>query len=280
MIAIIQRFQTIHRRNALVTFGLFAYLTAVFLSSIWILHNGPTNSIANLSIETATVSELRELGKPFGITYGNPNVGFSHQLDSRTIGTTFFISGIFSAIFLMGLEYKDSLPHSPSEILSLVYVLTMDLLYVVLFMSLLILVPEVNYINLTGDTVPIEMAMNNLSLSFWYLLFIHVVIISSIVAIWTRPIVPPPKYSWQTPDLELVQFNLENWKHYSTWIVTLYGGTLITIAAIYTVEVRSAGTPFFTHASILLGGGLFMILLFLMFKMWECERILKAPNHL
>lgn len=276
MIPNVKRSVPIEPINILSSLAVLIYVFLVFFTTIWILHESPMSAIPDMTVANATFEDLRRVGKAFGFTYGDENTPFLNQINIRLVFTNLIISAIFSLFFLILSSISSVIEKEVKWWMSVISGGLTAFLYLLLFFLLLVALPNFNYTTLSGNTIPVEKGILKSSLTFVLLILAQSGVVAVIGATWSRPIVPSnAQWNWDVyNNPRAIHLNLENWNQYTSWIITTFGGSLVTVTAVYIIRSRGSESTFLLHAAILFGGGLSIILLFIIYKMICLEGIL------
>lgn len=264
---------------------IFAFLFPVFMwivmsQSLVMVHNSPLNryggfSSLNSGNYTNSTAQLHNISNGtdanFGLTYGEPNVTIFKQVADLPVLTGFFDIGlilfiIFYSLFMIGLVLlaEGQQEKSTSKFI------TKTLVGVLIFFCLSILLyhidKDIAYITAANELVGVIPNLLEITPVFHMMIIFQGAILSSIVAIWTTPILPKNPY-----DQEVISLHIGNWKQYGSWIATLLGGIFLTTAIIFITDLSPVGKYFLRHVLVLFGGGLLLDIMFIVHKIAKLE---------
>lgn len=277
---------TIYKITASIVFSI--YLLLVLSTTTMIVHNSPLNRVVNSSDSHPfhnAIPKLQDAGSYPGLTFGEVQTPIHEQVravPALVIFTNEFILFTLSFSVLLIIAFRIFKFFQPQLTERKRVLLFFVMIFGFLGMVLLFLdfVPQVAYITKDWRRKSVLWAAMNWKIHplFVILLMIQSIIISTLLFIWTRTIVPVEFKSNRT-ELQKKIVHIENWKQYGTWIVTIFGSIALTAILVFVQNVSSFGGLLIRHIVILLGGVVVLGLMFVILKIHRLESELMNGNE-
>lgn len=287
LMGIWHQLQSLRAKRHLLAFTIIyaIFVWIVISQSLVMVHNSPLNKYGDFSDlkkssgsnATAKLQNFSNTSNAeFGLTYGEPTAPIFDQIAKPPLVGDFIpgflslpiIVSVLLYLVLIGVVIwliHSRITHSPTQFTTIV--LAGTILFFLHISLLFQLDSMIQYISSSNEPMAVFSARSNIPDIFYLLIFLQGVIISSLAAVWTRPLLPNEPHN-----AKFIQLHTENWRKYGSWIATLFGGVFLTTAIVFITDLSSVGRHFLRHALVLFGGGLVLHLGFITYKITKLEQ--------
>lgn len=274
-----------NRRHLLAFTTVYSIFTWIVVSQLLVMvHNSPLNRYGEFSDLKGNpganpTEKLQHFpnasNAKFGLTYGDPTNPIFDQIAGVHAGGDFISAFPRAYIIATVLSYlalswgmirlvKSRTESSSAQFTTIIIGGT--ILFFSLMLFLFELDPMLMYFQTNGKSVTIFSALAEIPTIFYILIIAQGVIISSLAAVWTRPLLPK-----ELDNPKVIRLHSENWRKYGSWIASLFGGVFLTTAIVFITDLSSVGRYFLQHALVLFAGGLVLHLGFIIYKLTKLE---------